>query len=205
MENLKEILEQHSEWLKDPAQGKRANLRGANLVNADLRGANLASANLEGANLRSANLRGADLKSADLEGAYLASADLRDADLRDANLVGANLVGANLPAFSICPTEGAFIAFKKAEGVVLKLQILEGAARVSSLVGRKCRASAVRVLAAWIDGKWDSSPRPLRSTHDSQFVYCVGTDVSATLDSDIRVECTKGIHFFMTFEEARDY
>src|SRR5579859_2661091 len=79
MENLKEILEQHSEWLKDPTKGKRAYLAGA-----DLRGANLA-----GANLRNADLAGADLRGADLAGASLRNANLVGADLKSADLEGA--------------------------------------------------------------------------------------------------------------------
>ena len=53
---LDEILRLHKMWLYRKEGGKRANLRGANLLDADLRGANLL-----GANLRGANLRGADL------------------------------------------------------------------------------------------------------------------------------------------------
>ena len=58
-EQLEEILQQHSLWLKDPKKGKRANLRGANLRGANLIGANLIGANLRGANLIRADLGGA--------------------------------------------------------------------------------------------------------------------------------------------------
>jgi hypothetical protein len=45
-----------------------------------------------------------------------------------------------------------------------------------------------------------------RSMHDIGFVYTVGKVVRVkNYDDDIRVECTRGIHFFQTFEEARDY
>ena len=43
-EQLKEILQQHSLWLKDPKKGKRADLFGANLRGADLREADLGGA-----------------------------------------------------------------------------------------------------------------------------------------------------------------
>ena len=43
VEQLKEILQQHSLWLKDPKKGKRADLIGENLSGADLIGANLQS------------------------------------------------------------------------------------------------------------------------------------------------------------------
>ena len=96
MGDLKEILEQHKKWIEsNGVEGKRANLRGANLGGADLKGAYLRDADLRGAYLRGANLGGADLRSAYLGGADLESADLRSADLRGADLEGANLGGAN--------------------------------------------------------------------------------------------------------------
>ena len=76
------ILSDHKLWLDtDGKEGKRANLRGANLSDADLTGANLFGADLSRA----------DLFRADLTGANLFGADLRDADLEGANLRGADL------------------------------------------------------------------------------------------------------------------
>ena len=54
---LKEIIHQHSLWLKDPKSGKRADLCGADphrtvLRRADLSGAKLGGADLSGADLR---------------------------------------------------------------------------------------------------------------------------------------------------------
>ena len=57
-EQLKEILQQHPLWLKDPKKGKRADLSGADLFGADLFGANLRGADLSGANLSEAEGRG---------------------------------------------------------------------------------------------------------------------------------------------------
>ena len=54
---LNKILEEHKKWLKTGnKEGKKANLRYANLRYADLRYANLRSADLRYADLRSANL-----------------------------------------------------------------------------------------------------------------------------------------------------
>src|SRR5574343_30222 len=78
---LKEVLDKHTLFLKGKDGGERANLR-----YADLSGANLRDANLSGANLSNANLRGAQLRNA----------NLRYADLSGANLRGANLFGSNL-------------------------------------------------------------------------------------------------------------
>ena len=71
-EQLEEILQQHSLWLKDPKKGKRADLSGA-----DLRGANLREANLGGADLRRVYPSGADLSGADLREAKF-TVELKD-------------------------------------------------------------------------------------------------------------------------------
>ena len=63
---LKEVLDKHTFFLKGKDGGERANLSGANLSGANLRGANLRYANLRGA-----NLRGADLSDANLFGSNL--------------------------------------------------------------------------------------------------------------------------------------
>jgi hypothetical protein len=57
--NLDLILSLHLDWLRGKENGKRADLRGADLIGADLRGANLIGANLRGADLIGANLEGA--------------------------------------------------------------------------------------------------------------------------------------------------
>jgi len=73
--------------------------------------------------------------------------------------------------------------------------IPDDARRTASIVGRKCRAEYAIVL----DGNG-------RSTYDSQMSYIVGEKVVPdAYDPDIRVECTSGIHFFLTREEAEAY
>ena len=133
------------------------------------------------------------------ERAYLTGANLARANLAGANLADANLTGANLAHFQICPEQGAFIAFKKLRGgKVARLLIPGDAQRTSSLVGRKCRASKVVVLSL-SDGEVGYG------IHDST-VYRVGATVEPdSYDPDIRVECTHGIHFFITEREAQEY
>lgn len=133
------------------------------------------------------------------------------ANLRGAYLYGANLKGANLPSFSVAPEVGGFTAFKQVRGgdgrkFVLQLLITSDTPRVSSLVGRKCRAKEVVVVAAFDVTGAPTQETEFRSTHDLRFVYNVGdTVVCQDYDDDIRVECTKGIHFFMTRKEAQEY
>ena len=98
---LNSVLARHKEWLKNNAEGHRADwswadLSMANLNGADLRRANLRSADLRGADLNEADLSRADLNEADLRGADLNEANLSRADLSWADLNGANLSGADL-------------------------------------------------------------------------------------------------------------
>ena len=174
-----------------------AYLQGANLQGANLRGANLRGAYLQGAYLQRSNLRGANLRGADLQGAYLQGADLQGADLQRADLQGAYLRGAYLPHFQIVPEAGAFVGFKKLDnGVICMVEIPAEAKRTSSLVGRKCRAEFVKVLEG--NGK--------SLTADNPIEYAVGKITRAdSFDDDIRVECTNGIHFFITRQEAEEY
>lgn len=140
----------------------------------------------------------ADLNGANLRGANLTSADLSGADLR-----GANLRSAKLPAFQI-PQDGSLTVWKKLkQGRLAKLYIPAKAKRTASLVGRKCRTEYVKVLQVYdSDGKPTLKGSPSRGD---------GTYLSGSYfypdkyDDDIRVECTNGVHFFLTREEAEEY
>ena len=213
-EKLKEILDKHKKWLIHKDSGVRANLRGADLHEADLRGANLRGANLRGANLSEADLSGADLSGANLSEADLRRADLSEADLRRANLSGANLRGADLCEVRInertvfyalqCPEKGAYMAFKKAGGYIVELEIPEDALR-SSATTRKCRASKAKVISITsADG--ENSVEGIASDYDSEFIYKIGEIAEVPdFDTDRWNECAAGIHHFITRAEAEQY
>ena len=172
-----------------------ANLRDANLRSANLCAADLRCANLSDANLRSADLRSADLRGADLRGADLRYANLRDADLRDANLRCADLRGAKgLERLCILPA-GDLVGYKKlANGTIAVLRIPADAKRVNAYTSRKCRAEFAYVTEGNGSAKRDGTP------------YAKGTCiVPDKYDPDPRVECSHGIHFFITRAEAEAY
>jgi hypothetical protein len=179
-EELKVVLSKHALYLRGEAGGERAYLQRANL------------------------------QGADLQRAYLRGANLQRANLRDANLLDANLQGANLPAFQL-PREGPLVVWKKAfparpfrVHVLLKLEVR--GKRTATPIGRKCRAEAAKVLGVYSLEGGKLRTKTARSMHDVGFFYTVGKVVRVKdYDDDIRVECTRGIHFFQTFEEARDY
>ena len=183
---------------------RRANFRGAYLRYADLQCADLRGANLGGANLRDADLRGADLRGADLQGADLQGADLRGADLQGADLRGANLQDAKLSGFQIDQDSDLIVWKALFDGAIAKLKIPARAKRTASLCGNKCRAEYAEVLAIW-----DCNGRPIEkaeSEYDWGTAYKTGEIVRPdSYDDDIRVECTNGIHFFMTKAEAESW
>ena len=227
-EKLKKILDKHLKWWRNEGGGSRAdlsrtdlsgvNLSRANLYGADLSRANLYGANLSGANLSRTDLSGANLYGADLSRANLSRADLSGADLSGADLSGANLSRADLSRAKIaiellnkfypicCPEYGEFIGWKKARNnMIVKLLICEDAKR-SSAYGRKCRCSKAEVVAIEnVDGTL-SELMEISSRRDTNFVYCVGKIVYVDdFDDDRRNECSTGIHFFITRQEAVDY
>ena len=194
--DLKEILRKHVLWLNDDPEGERADLRWADLSKADLRWANLSKADLSGA----------DLSGADLYKANLYGADLSKADLSKADLTGADLSEAKIDWPLVCPEKGSFIGYKKCRGgLIVELEIPEDALR-SSATTRKCRCSKAKVLSITsLDG---SKPECTEATskRDPSFVYKVGEFVEVPdFDTNRFNECSTGIHFFVTREEAEKY
>ena len=209
-EEIRIVLEKHEKWLNNELGGIRADLSGADIYGLDLRGANLYGANLIRADLRVAYLIKADLRETNLSGANLSGADLRGADLRGANL----RLAKNIPSYVcrlVCPEEGSFIGFKKARTTapdfreaIVKLLITEDAKR-SSATTRKCRCDKAKVISITsLDGKENFTTA--YSYYDRFFQYTVGeTVIVDDFDEDRWNECSTGVHFFITREEAIDY
>ena len=183
-----------------------ANLSYANLSNANLRAANFSNTNLTGANLSNANLRWANLRWANLRWANLRGANLRGANLRGADLHGANLRGAkNIPALiaaqlMVPPQEGDLIGWKKCkDNVIVKLRIPAMAKR-SSATTRKCRAEFAEVLEVIGAEEGITSYKGKITRYKAN--HMVNPD---KWDDDRWNECSSGIHFFITREEAESY
>ena len=174
---LDKILRKHKLWLMNDPEGEMANL-----YRADLSGADLSLANLSLANLYRANLSGADLSEANLSGAK----------------------NINYPI--ACPEKGSFIAFKKASGgFIVELEIPEDAKRCSATT-RKCRCSKARVVSITNPDGTETEVTSVASKRDAGFVYKVGEVVEVpNFDENRWNECSTGIHFFITRDEAVDY
>ena len=192
----------------------KANLSSADLSNANLSNTDLSSADLTYANLTSTNLINTDLKYANLKRANLSDADLINTDLSGANLWDADLSGADLKNIKtntstigynlVCPEEGSFIGYKKADDCIIKLLILENSKR-SNATTFKCRCDKAKVLEIK-DIKTGESMEKARSNYNPNFVYKVGEIVTVEdFDDDRWHECSTGIHFFMNKENALNY
>lgn len=193
-----------------------ANLEYANLSGANLSDAVLEDANLGHANLYGANLYGANLIDTDLYGADLRNADLRDADLAYANLMNADLSYADLWSTNLscvkniffpmaCPEKGSFIAFKKAGCYIIELFIPSNAKRCSA-TSRKCRCSKAKVISITTLSGDKTNITKVHSNYDPNFIYKLGEYVEVKDFDDNRWdECSTGIHFFITRQEAVNY
>ena len=188
-----------------------ADLSGCNLGCADLSGSNLCRANLSCADLYMANLSRtilsySDLSNADLCCADLSASDINGADLRGADLSGADLSGAkNINCPISCPEKGSFIGFKKANGLIVELEIPSDALR-SSATTRKCRCSKAKVISITNPDGSPSNVTSIPSSWDGNFVYRIGDIVEvANFDTNRWNECAPGIHFFITRQEAVNY
>ena len=120
-----------------------------------------------------------------------------------ANLADANLAYAKGSELAIAMTRilpaGDLIGWKKCKyGVIVKLRVPAEAKR-SHAFGRKCRAEYVDVL--------DVIGADVGiSEHDSKTEYRPGQRVTPdSFDENWRGECSSGIHFFITREEAEAY
>ena len=208
------------------------NLYEANLRNVNLRGADMSFVQAAYATFAGADLRETDFRAAKLSHAVFERADLRNAkfnkitDIREAWFESAcldDVDGLDSACLIVCPETGSFVGWKKAKlitknqdsgfnevgSVIVKLRILEGAKR-SSATSRKCRCSAAMVEEIQtLDGlriNSNSSTIFCCSWREPEFVYETGKIVSVSDFDDNRWnECSTGIHFFITREEAVNY
>ena len=183
----------------ETAVKSRANLSRANLSNTNLSGADLSRANLYGANLSRAYLSGADLSSANLS----------RANLSNTNLYGADLSGARIDALALARQkivpDGTLVVWKKlSEGVVAQLEIPNDAQRTNAIGSRKCRSSAAVVVALFKDGVLFDGEAFDR--HAGKTRYKAGEVVLPdSYDDSALIECSNGIHWFLTRAEAEEY
>jgi hypothetical protein len=137
------------------------------------------------------------LQGADLQGAYLRGAYLQGADLQGAYLKRIATLSTILP-------DGELIIWKKlSNNLIAKLLIPAKAKRINAIGSRKCRFEFSEVIAIY-DGK--KKVKEGIGTYDSNLIYKVGETVYPDkFDPDPLLECSNGIHGFITKLEAQEY
>ena len=190
-----------------------ANLNKAKLDNAEIVRGNLIYTDFSCASLVSTCLEYANLTNADLPYANLSWADLRNCNLyhvnfRCCNLWDANLVGAKyVPYIPLrCPSDGAFIGWKRVRDVLIKLEIPADAKR-SSATTNKCRCEKAKVLGFYDSlGSKELNITELGNNRYEECRYIKGEMVYPDFfDKDRWIECGHGIHFFINKQDAINY
>ena len=190
-----------------------ADFREATLNDADIFNSNLSYADFGNASLVGAHLAHSNLAKADFGGANLCWADLRScafyhADLRFCNFINANLRGSKyVPYIPFqCPSDGAFVGWKKVNNVLIKLEIPADAKR-SSATTNKCRCDKAKVLGFYDSlGTEELDMTELVNNKFKKCKYVKGEMVYPDFfDEDRWNECSHGIHFFVNKQDAIDY
>ena len=135
-------------------------------------------------------------------GAYLRGAYLRGADLGGAYLRGAK----EIPYIPMaCPSDGAFIGWKKVLNHLIMLEIPNDAKRCSA-TSQKCRCDKARVLGITNLNTNESISEIENTSYYPTVTYVVGEMVYPdSFDEDRWNECSHGIHFFINKQDAIDY
>ena len=129
-------------------------------------------------------------------------------DLAGADLHGAFLRGAEgIPYVPLaCPSDGAFIGWKKVDRYLVKLEIPEDAER-SSATTNICRCDKAKVLDIICTSDDNPlKPQEITNFHYTKTIYKVGEMVYAdSFDPDRWNENSHGIHFFINKQDAINY
>lgn len=197
----------------------KANLSCCNLFNTNLFNTNLFNGILCNSKLLNTNLCCAYLESANLENAVLSNVDLTNtrldyANLSYANLFDCNLEKTNLESVNLFRTrldekekirkgiilKESMIGYKRCiDRIIVTLEIPKGAI-VFSINNNKCRTNKAKVVEI------SNGETIAKSRYDENFIYELGQEIEIEdFDLMYNVECSSGIHFFRTREEAENY
>ena len=206
-----------------------AKLYNINLINSNLSDSDLFTSSLYNVNLNNSNIRlcnfnhsilnnvsiiKSNLFSTNFYGAELVNINLTESILNNTNFFSSYLKNVKLENIETscdtlglnlaCPEEGSFIAYKKINNCLIKLEIPSDAKR-SSATTFKCRCDKAKVLE--ILNLETNKPIKLTINNELNFTtYEVGKIVYAdSFDENRWNECSHGIHFFMNKQEAIDY
>ena len=190
------------------ADFREATLNDTYISNSNLAHSDFSDTSLVGAYLAHSNLTRADFQRANLAWADLRSCVFDNTDLRDCNFMYANLRGSEyVPYIPLqCPSDGAFIGWKKVNNVLIKLEIPADAKR-SSATTNKCKCDKAKVLGFYDSlGVNELDITELVNNEYEECKYVKGEIVYPDFfDEDRWNECSHGIHFFVNKQDAINY
>jgi hypothetical protein len=153
------------------------------------------------------NFSGSDINKTSLNDSTFRECNFNKTNLENTSMKGCSFknctfLDTTFPDFQI-PQGQDLLGYKKVrygtKGKIVTLLIPKQAKRTACLISRKCRAEYAIVLKG--------AGRPCRSSFNWNFIYKNGETVKPRYpyNPDPTQECTSGIHFFITREEAEDY
>lgn len=194
-------------------------------VDADLSHSSMMSSDFGLCNFTGSNLSNTDMRCSSFFDCSFVDADLSRSSMMDSDFSCCSGIPEDSSIVPLaCPEEGSFIGWKKVyefdrcctstsildedhfKAYIVKLLIPEDALR-SSATGRKCRCSKAKVLdICSLDGK--EHPDMVRNymVFTDSVTYRTGEFVYPDKFDPYRWnECSNGIHFFITREEAVNF
>ena len=190
------------------ADFREATLNDTNICDSNLSHADFGDASLIGTYLAHSNLTRADFRGANLSWVDLHSCVFYDTDLRDCNFMYSSFRDSKyVPYIPFqCPSDGAFVGWKKVNNVLIKLEIPADAQR-SSATTNKCRCDKAKVLGFYDSlGEMELNITELVNDRYEECRYVKGEMVYPDFfDEDRWNECSHGIHFFINKQDAIDY
>ena len=176
-----------------------ANLELSNLSDCNLSFTNMAFSNLGGADLRNANLYFTELGFTYLEGANFSGATLKQTCMRGATLVG-TIFDENEKIRKGVILKEKMIGYKKCKDEVIVILEIPKGAIVFSINNDMCRTNKAKVIEI-SNGKTIA-----KSRRNNNFIYELGKEIEIEdFDLTYNLDCTSGIHFFRTIEEAQKW
>ncbi len=156
--------------------------------NSDFRYSDFSNSYFSNSYFRNSNFRYSNFRYSNFRNSDFRNSDFRNSDFRNSKF-----------NYRILPEEGKIIGYKKAGNEIIKLEI-DCETAVGGMIGRKCRCKKAKVLEI------TNNKKEIYSDYDNSFIYKVGEIVEVEDWNDKPyLECEKGIHFFITRQEAEDY
>ena len=104
-----------------------------------------------------------------------------------------------------CPSDGAFIGWKKVSGCIIQLLIPEDAKRCSATT-QKCRCEFAKVVSITRIDNGEELQSIKNTAYSPSVTYKVGEIVKPdSFDENRWNECSHGIHFFINKQDALNY